>query len=61
MNGKVEKCPYANAQNEGKERKRMEYINPLFGEQKIIKKEQTLPSPTHANRKIRGDKKHNVN
>jgi hypothetical protein len=39
---------------------RVEYINPLFGEQKIIKKEQTLPSPSHTTRKIRADKKKNI-
>jgi hypothetical protein len=41
----------------------VEYINPLFGEQKIIKKEKSLPSPTSTTKKIRAtrsDKKHNV-
>ena len=42
----------------------MEYINPLFGEQKVIKKENSLPNlnyTTKKNRKTRSDKTHNIN
>lgn len=41
----------------------MEYINPLFGEQKIIKKEKLVPIPTYTTKKVRAtrsDKKHSI-